>query len=56
MIFQVYRFKNAGVAGYVEAFEMVQLGNQASYMEYLFRNRCTNLAESVIEIVSYLFR
>ena len=32
MFFQVYRFKNAGVAGYAEAFGMVQLGKQACYM------------------------
>ena len=42
MFFQVYCFKNVGVAGYVEAFEMVQLEKQASYMGYLFRNRCTS--------------
>ena len=47
MIFQVCCFKNVGVAGYVEAFEMVQLGNQTSYMGYLFRNRCTSTAENV---------
>ena len=43
MIFQGCCFKNVGVAGYVEAFEMVQLENQASYMGYLFRNRCTSI-------------
>ena len=43
MFFQVYCFKNVGVAGYVEAFEMVQLEKQASYMGYLFRNRCTSM-------------
>ena len=41
MIFQGCCFKNAGVAGYVEAFGIVQLENQASYIGYLFRNRCT---------------
>ena len=43
MFFQVYCFKNVGVTGYVEAFEMVQLEKQASYMGYLFRNRCTSV-------------
>ena len=43
MIFQGCCFKNAGVAGYVEAFGIVQLENQASYIGYLFRNRCTSL-------------
>ena len=42
MIFQGCCFKNAGVAGYVEAFGIVQLENQASYIGYLFRNRCTS--------------
>ena len=32
MFFQVCCFKNAGVAGYVKDFEIVQLGKQASYM------------------------
>ena len=27
----------------IEAFEMVQLEKQASYMGYLFRNRCTSI-------------
>ena len=47
MFFQVYCFKNVGVAGYVEAFEMVQLEKQASYMGYLFRNRCTSEVDGV---------
>ena len=42
MIFQGCYFKNVVVAGYVEAFGIVQLENQASYMGYLFRNRCTS--------------
>ena len=42
MIFQGCCFKNAGVAGYVAAFGIVQLENQASYIGYLFRNRCTS--------------
>ena len=42
MIFQGCCFKTAGVAGYVEAFGIVQLENQASYIGYLFRNRCTS--------------
>ena len=29
----------------IEAFEMVQLEKQASYMGYLFRNRCTSRRE-----------
>ena len=48
MIFQGCCFKNVGVAGYVEAFEMVQLENQASYMGYLFRNRCTRIKKTKI--------
>ena len=47
MIFQGCCFKNAGVAGYVEAFGIVQLENQASYIGYLFRNRCTSNLEIV---------
>ena len=50
MIFQGCCFKNAGVAGYVEAFGIVQLENQASYIGYLFRNRCTRIED--IGIVS----
>ena len=45
MIFQGCYFKNVGVAGYVEAFGIVQLENQASYMGYLFRNRCTRIVQ-----------
>ena len=46
MFFQVCCFKNAGVAGYVKGFEIVQLGKQASYMVQLFRNRCTSITVS----------
>ena len=52
MFFQVYCFKNVGVAGYVEAFEMVQLEKQASYMGYLFRNRCTSTNKMENKIIN----
>ena len=55
MIFQGCCFKNVGVAGYVEAFEMVQLENQASYMGYLFRNRCTRIKKTKIYIGALYF-
>ena len=48
MFLQVCDFKNAGVAGYAEAFGIAQLRKQASYMWYLFRNRCTGTCEACL--------
>ena len=42
MFFRVCRSKNAGVAGYAEAFWPVQSGKQASYLVQLFSRRCTS--------------